>query len=103
MKVIYKRLNTKSGSDQDVLYVPNRCVITHSHYLDSYLYSPKGDWLRKYGKARAIIEKEIEVDEAMINRLIEIGELYIDPRGRIHDVDNKEFRQIFDSLMGDAL
>jgi len=39
----------------------------------------------------------------MINRLIEIGELYIDPRGRIHDVDNKEFRQIFDSLMGDAL
>lgn len=101
MKVIYKRLKTKSGSEQDVLYVPDKCVITHGHYLDNYLYSPKENWLRKYGKARGIIEKEIEVDEASVKRLVEIGELYIDSRGRIHDIDNEEFRLIFDSLTGE--
>jgi hypothetical protein len=99
MKIIYKRLITKSGGEQDVLYVPGRCVMTHNHYLDTYLYSPKEDWSRKYGKARGIIEKDVEVDEAKVNRLIEIGELYIDPRGRIHNIDNKEFRELFDSLI----
>jgi hypothetical protein len=101
MKIIYKRLATKSGSEQDVLYVPDKCVITHSHYLGNYLYSPKEDWLRKYGKANGIIEREIEVDEGSVNRLMEIGELYIDPRGKIHDIDNEEFRRIFDSLAGE--
>jgi hypothetical protein len=100
MKVVYKRLVTKSGSEQDVLYVPDKCVITHSHYLDNYFYSPKEDWLRKYGKAKGIIERVIEVDEASVNRIVEIGELYIDPRGRIHDIDNEEFRLLFKSLTG---
>ena len=35
----------------------------------------------------------------IIKKLIDIGEIYIDPRGRIHDIDNKEFRELFDSLI----
>jgi hypothetical protein len=99
VKIIYKRLTTKSGGEQDVLYVPSKCVILHNLDLDTYLYSPKGDWLRKYGEVKGKIEKEIQVDEAEISRLREIGEFYIDPRGRIHNVDNKEFRELFDSLI----
>lgn len=99
MKIHYKRLKTKSGGEQDVLYVPDRCVILHNLDLDTYLYSPKEDWLRKYGKVKGKVESEIEVDEVGISRLMEIGEIYIDPRGRIHDIDNKEFRELFDSLI----
>ncbi len=99
MKIIYKRLTTKSGGEQDILYVPSKCVILHNLDLDTYLYSPREDWLRKYGKVKGRIEKEIEVDEAEISWLMEIGEIYIDPRGRIHDVDNEEFRELFDFLM----
>jgi hypothetical protein len=99
MKILYKRLPTKSGGEQDVLYVPDRCVILHNLDLDIYLYSPKEDWLRKYGKVKGRIEKEIEVDETEISKLMEIGEIYIDPRGRIHDIDDKGFRESFDSLI----
>ena len=99
MKIIYKRLTTKSGGEQDVLYVPDNCVILHNIFLDTYLYSPKEDWLRKYGKVKGKVEKEIEVDETEISWLMKIGEIYIDPRGRIHDIDNEEFRKLFDSLI----
>ncbi len=99
MKIIYKRLKTKSGGEQDVLYVPDKCVILHNLDLETYLYSPKEDWLRKYGKVKGKIENEIEVKESDISRLIEIGEIYIDPRGRIHDIDNMEFRELFGALI----
>ncbi|HSE83326.1 MAG TPA: hypothetical protein VLB01_02110 [Thermodesulfobacteriota bacterium] len=99
MKIIYKRLTTKSGGEQDVLYVSGRCVITHNLDLDTYLYSSKEDWLRKYGKAKGKTEKEIDADYKLINRLGEIGQMYTDPRGKIHDVDNNEFRELFDSLV----
>ena len=99
MKIIYKQLTTKSGGEQDVLYVPERCVITHNLGLDSYLYSSKEDWLRKYGRAKGKKVREIEVDDKLIDRLSEIGGLYIDPRGRIHNIDNREFRELFDSLI----
>jgi hypothetical protein len=97
--IIYKRLTTKSGGEQDILYVPGKCVILHNLDLDIYLYSPKEDWLRKYGKVKGKVEKEIEADEAEISWLMEIGEIYIDPRGRIHDIDNEEFRDLFNSLI----
>ena len=99
MKIHYKRLKTKSGGEQDVLYVPDKCVILHNLDLDTYLYSPKEDWLRKYGKVKGRIEKEIEVDEVGISRLMGIGEIYIDPRGRIHDIDDMGFRELFNSLI----
>lgn len=99
MKVIYKRLKTKSGGEQDVIIVPNNFVITHNHYLETYLYSPKADWLSKYGKAHGIMEGEIDVDENTISRLREIGEIYIDPRGRFHPVDNEEFHEIFNAIL----
>ena len=99
MKVLYKRLKTKSGGEQDVLYVPDNCVILHNLDLDTYLCSPKEDWLRKYGKVKGRVEKEIEVDEIEISKLMEIGEIYIDPRGRIHDIDDMEFRELFNSLI----
>ena len=99
MKILYKRLKTKSGGEQDVLYVPDRCVILHNLELDTYLYSPKEDWLRKYGKVMGKTEQELEVDEIDISRPMGIGEIYIDPRGRIHDIDNKEFRELFASLI----
>ena len=101
MKVIYKRLKTKSGGEQDVIYVASKCVITHNHYLETYLYSPKVDWLSKYGKAHGMIEEEIDVEESIISRLIQIGEIYIYPRGRFHPVDNKEFQDIFNALIKD--
>lgn len=99
MKIIYKRLATKSGGEQDVLYVPERCVITHNLDLNTYLYSSKEDWLKKYGKAKGKKEKEINVDEKLISRLSKIGEIYTDPRGRIHNIDDEEFRDLFDSLV----
>ncbi len=99
MKIIYKCLKTKSGGEQDVLYVPDKCVILHNLDLDTYLYSPKEDWLRKYGKVKGKVESEIEVDETEIKKLIDIGEIYIDPRGRIHDIDDMEFRELFNSLI----
>src|SRR3972149_5355972 len=99
MKIHYKRLKTKSGGEQDVLYVPDRCVILHNLDLDTYLYSPKEDWLRKYGKVKGRIEKEIEVDEVGIRRLMGIGEMYVHGRGRIHDIDDMGFRELFNSLI----
>jgi len=66
VKIIYKRLTTKSGEEQDVLYVPGNCVILHDLDLGTYLYNPKEDWLRKYGKVNGKLEKEIEVDEARL-------------------------------------
>ncbi len=99
MKILYKRLRTKSGGDQDVLYIPGRCVILHNLDLDIYLYSPKKAWLRKYGSVTGKMERELEANEIEISRLMEIGEIYIDPRGRIHDIDNKEFRELFHSLV----
>ena len=99
MKVIYKRLKTKSGGEQDVIIVPGSFVTTHNHYLETYLYSPKEDWLSKYDKACGIIEREIDVDEDAISRLREIGEIYIDPRGRLHPVENDEFHHIFNAIL----
>ena len=99
MKILYKRLKTKSGGEQDVLYVPDKCVILHNLDLDTYLCSPKEDWLRKYGKVKGREEKQIEVDEIKISKLNEIGEIYIDPRGRIHDIDDMEFRELFGTLI----
>jgi hypothetical protein len=52
--------------EQDILYVPGNCVILHNIFLDAYLFSPREDWLRKYGKAKGRIEKEIEADEARL-------------------------------------
>ncbi len=66
MKIIYKRLTTKSGVEQDILYVPGNCVILHNIFLDAYLFIPREDWLRKYGKVKGRIEKEIEADEARL-------------------------------------
>lgn len=99
MKVLYKRLLTKSGGEQDVIYVPGICVITYNHLLDTYLFSPKESWLRKYEKARGKFEKEIEVDYRKILRLVEIGKLYIDPRGKLHSIEDIEFKNLFNSLV----
>ncbi len=99
MKIIYKRLITKSGQEQDVLYVPGRCVMTHTLDVDTYIFSPKKSWLKIFEKAKGKLELELEVNDSDVDRLAEIGKRHIDEKGRLLDIDNEEFRSFFNLMI----
>ncbi len=103
MKLIFKVLKTKTGGEQEAIIVPGRCVITHNIDLDTYLYSSKRDWIGKYTKTRGKWEGEIEVTGEVVEAMMEIGEHYTDPRGKIHNIENEAFRETFQKIAAAAL